>query len=434
MLTRSVMLLCTTLLCVISAFAQLPTPVISVIPAAPTDADVMHITVATGLPCYPVAPTDGPTINAAVHTIQIFTHVTCTALTTPPPPYTFTVNVGPVPPGQYQIQYLSSSGTAPPALAATSAVQVSDAPVPPGAPYSRLEIVSGDRQIAVNTTIPAQPYKVRALDAAGDPVAGLTLFIGPTSYTGKPLLLDEFGFRGFNANGYETWLGPGRAPSEYLFVTDQNGVATGQGPYRFATAPSAFTVAAADISGTTAWYTLPRKFFSAVMTASPPPGQPSVLIEYFHAPTDHYFNTLSQNEIDALERGYFAGWSRSIGSFIAYATEAEAPVGAVPVCRFFSSLYTAHFYTADQAECQAVIDRWPDVWTLESRAAFYIFEPNKATGECAAGLQPVYRLYSTRNGPNHRYVTDPALRDVMVAAGWTAEGFGADAVMLCTPK
>ncbi len=298
---------------------------------------------------------------------------------------------------------------------------------------ARFEIVSGDRQISVSSTTPPAPYRIRARDAAGAPIAGRTVFIGPTSYTGGPLLLDEFGFKGFNAGGYETWLGPGPVPLDYLSVTDQDGVATAQGPYR-ATAPSAFTVAAADLFGPAPWYTLPRKFLSVVMTALPPPGTPSVVVEYFHASTGHYFDTLLQDEIDLLEAGHFSGWSRSIGSFIAYATAADAPAGTVPVCRFFSAIYTAHFYTADQAECQTVVDRWPDVWTLETREAFYIFEPDKATGDCGPGLLPVYRLYSTRNGPNHRYVTDRALRDAMVAAGWVAEGFGSDAVMLCTPR
>lgn len=58
----------------------------------------------------------------------------------------------------------------------------------------------------------------------------------------------------------------------------------------------------------------------------------------------------------------------------------------------------------------------------------------KASGQCDPGLMPVYRLYNTRSGPNHRYVTDRSLRDTMVGAGWIAEGYGPDAVMLCTPQ
>ena len=295
--------------------------------------------------------------------------------------------------------------------------------------FSRLELVSGDRQIVTSTMTPPRPYQVRALDAAGNPVPGVTLYIGPGKFTGAPMLTDEFGFRGFNAYGFETWLGP--LPHEYIAVTDRNGIATARGTYRDYP-PSASMIAAASLSGP--WYTLPHKFFSVVMTAGTPAGDPAVVVEFFHADTRHYFNTIAQDEIDLLESGHFSGWSRSIGAFVAYATARDAPPGAVPVCRFFSSRYTTHFYTADPTECEIVLERWPDVWTLETRTAFWIQEPDKGTGACAAGLLPVYRLYSTRAGPNHRYVTDAALRDVMVAAGWVAEGYGPDAVMLCTPR
>lgn len=295
--------------------------------------------------------------------------------------------------------------------------------------YARLEIVSGDRQIAVNTVMPPNPYKVRALDSAGNPVAGVRLFIGPQNYSGWPLSLDEFGFRGFNRTNSEMSFPP--PPAEYFAVTDSNGIATVQGTHH-ASAPSAFLIVAA--SSPVYAGSLPQAFLSAVMTETQPAGTPTVVVEYFHNGIKHYFNTLLQHEIDRLDSGAFAGWTRSTGSFIAYANAQDAPTGTVPVCRFFSSKYTSHFYTADPAECQAVIDRWPDTWTLETRDAFYIHEPDKASGQCGPGLMPVYRLYNTRSGPNHRYVTDRGLRDTMVGAGWIAEGYGPDAVMLCTPR
>lgn len=50
--------------------------------------------------------------------------------------------------------------------------------------------VAGDRQFAVNTKTPPQPYKVRALDAAGNPVNGVNFFIGmgiwPLRYRSAP--------------------------------------------------------------------------------------------------------------------------------------------------------------------------------------------------------------------------------------------------------
>ena len=42
--------------------------------------------------------------------------------------------------------------------------------------------------------------------------------------------------------------------------------------------------------------------------------------------------------------------------------------------------------------------------------------------------------YNNRPGPNHRYITDRALRAAMEAAGWVREDYGPDAVIMCTPK
>jgi hypothetical protein len=46
--------------------------------------------------------------------------------------------------------------------------------------------------------------------------------------------------------------------------------------------------------------------------------------------------------------------------------------------------------------------------------------------------QPVFRLYSDRNGPNHRYVADIAVREAMAVKGWTREGVGDDIAVFCT--
>ncbi len=148
----------------------------------------------------------------------------------------------------------------------------------------------------------------------------------------------------------------------------------------------------------------------------------------------HYFNTISQAEIDALEAGKFVGWQRLTGAFIAYEAKEDAPEDAVPVCRFFSSKFTSHFYTANPAECDSVERNLSDVWALETRAAFYINVPDKLTGNCGTGLQPIHRMYNNQAMPNHRYIADAQLRDRMSGAGWIAEGYGgANAVMLCTP-
>ena len=47
-------------------------------------------------------------------------------------------------------------------------------------------------------------------------------------------------------------------------------------------------------------------------------------------------------------------------------------------------------------------------------------------------LQPVYRVFNgivgTVDGPNHRYMTDPAVYAAMQAKGWAGEG-----VHFCAP-
>lgn len=301
-------------------------------------------------------------------------------------------------------------------------------------PYARLELVSGDRQIIVGSpplpAVPLQPYRVRALDSAGNPVPGVTLLIGPSASFGGPLLLDEYRFRGFNTPFFGSYTNFGDPRPEYLATTNSNGIATASGPYW--DQPSSASMVGAGIYPGTGF--APQAFFFVVMVKTAPPGNPSVVAEYFNANNGHYFNTLLEQEIKLLDAGSFAGWSRSIGSFIAYATEQDAPADFVPVCRFFSSKYTSHFYTADPSECDFVTEHWPETWLLESRTAFYIGVPDKASGTCAGGLQPIYRLYNNRSDPNHRYVTDRRLRDVMVTSGWVAEGYGPDAVMMCTPE
>ncbi len=294
---------------------------------------------------------------------------------------------------------------------------------------ARLLMVSGDRQIAVNTHLPPQPYVVRAVDVRGAPVSGVGLIIEWTGGCAAPNRADEFGYRGFNATVDSACFATGPR-AEYLAGTDANGYGTTQGRYADGP-PSAFLVGARALNQP---LPVPAIYFTVVATTAPPAGNATVIVEYFEKDLGHYFNTLLQSEIDALEAGTFAGWQRSTGAFIAYATAQDAPPGAVPVCRFFSSTYTSHFYTADAGECDAVVARWPDVWQLETRAAFYIQVPDKTTGACGPGLQPIYRMYSTRNGPNHRYVADSKLRDAMVRAGWASEGYGPDNVMLCTAR
>jgi hypothetical protein len=108
-----------------SAVLSQPTPPqILISPGTPTSTDIVHITVNTFAPCYVSGPTDGITTAITGSTIQITAILTCTGLTTPPPPLSFTRDVGPLPPGTYQVSYSASTSASPPGLLATITFQV----------------------------------------------------------------------------------------------------------------------------------------------------------------------------------------------------------------------------------------------------------------------------------------------------------------------
>ncbi|MCC6196696.1 MAG: hypothetical protein IT518_19760 [Burkholderiales bacterium] len=54
-----------------------------------------------------------------------------------------------------------------------------------------------------------------------------------------------------------------------------------------------------------------------------------------------------------------------------------------------------------------------------------------ADGTCVGASIPVYRLYNEGQGgaPNHRFTTDLAVRGLMLARGWIAEGDGVGVAM-----
>jgi outer membrane protein assembly factor BamB len=156
------------------------------------------------------------------------------------------------------------------------------------------------------------------------------------------------------------------------------------------------------------------------------------VIEFYNAAFDHYFISSLQADIQALDTGLFPGWARTGNTFAAYS---QVLTGANPVCRFYlpPAYGDSHFYAASPSECAAVQARYP-FFAFESPAVFYIVLPDQFTGACPAETLPVYRVWDNRADTNHRYITSRATRDQMVAAGWLAEGYGNDAVIMCAPE
>jgi hypothetical protein len=149
-------------------------------------------------------------------------------------------------------------------------------------------------------------------------------------------------------------------------------------------------------------------------------------IEYYEAALDHYFVTAIPAEVAALDGGQFPGWVRTGLSFNVYAA-GSGIFGSSPVCRFYGSPSAgldSHFYSASILECQQVEQRFPGIWLLESDDVFEVFLPDVNTGQCPAGSGPIYRAWNHRADSNHRYTTDLAVLQSMVAKGYIAEGYG----------
>lgn len=156
----------------------------------------------------------------------------------------------------------------------------------------------------------------------------------------------------------------------------------------------------------------------------------STVYEFYNASLDHYFITWAPDEITKLDNGAFAGWARTGKSFPVFTV---AQPGLSSVCRIYipPGKGDGHYFGRDKAECDGTMTKNP-TFVLEASSFFYLIPAN--LGTCGAGSVPVYRVYSNRTDANHRYTTDRAVRDQMVAKGWLAEGDGPDTVVMCAPQ
>ena len=103
-----------------------------------------------------------------------------------------------------------------------------------------------------------------------------------------------------------------------------------------------------------------------------------------------------------------------------------------PVCRFYlpPDYGDSHFYSATPTECAQVASKFPR-FAFETTEVFRVDTPDLQTGQCPANTVPIYRLWNNRADSNHRYTSDRATRDAMVAQGYIPEGYGPDPVIMC---
>lgn len=159
----------------------------------------------------------------------------------------------------------------------------------------------------------------------------------------------------------------------------------------------------------------------------------NIAVEYYHAGFDHYFHSADPIEVGMLDTGLFgSNWSRTHQFWRVWN---QPGAGRLAVCRFFSSGFdpkSSHFYTPYAAECEGL--KSGGVWQFEG-TVFHVALTD-LTGNCAAGMTPLYRAYNDGQGgaPNHRYMTSRGIRSQMVAHHWVAEGSGPDVVFACLPS
>ncbi len=164
------------------------------------------------------------------------------------------------------------------------------------------------------------------------------------------------------------------------------------------------------------------------------PALPVTVVEYYNDALDHFFISALQPDLDALDSGRFAGWRRTGQTFRVFPSQASGGSGVNPVCRFYipPTQGDSHFFSASPQECNETRFKFP-TFSFEGSAVFFIALPNTLTGACPSNTIPVYRVWNNRGDSNHRYTTNRGTRDAMVAAGFIAEGYGPDAVIMCAP-
>lgn len=130
--------------------------------------------------------------------------------------------------------------------------------------------------------------------------------------------------------------------------------------------------------------------------------QPMAIYRFYNVTNGTHFYTPSAAERDAV----IARWP-SIFTYegVAYRTNPRRSVQ--PLYRFYNRVSKTHFYTASASERNAVIATWPGVFTYEGETYGVSTAP-------AAGSIAVYRFYNPRSG-GHFYTSSIDERNAVIA-------------------
>jgi len=143
----------------------------------------------------------------------------------------------------------------------------------------------------------------------------------------------------------------------------------------------------------------------------------SLAVYRFWSPLfSRHFYTMDAAERDKLINLYSYAWTYEGIAYYAFADAYEADL--VPVYRFWSPSLTSHFYTTSEAEADNLINTYSYVWTYEG-VAFYAY-PEAAH---LAEAMPIFRFWSDVLS-GHFYTIDEAERAKLIDEypdAWTYE-------------
>jgi len=151
-------------------------------------------------------------------------------------------------------------------------------------------------------------------------------------------------------------------------------------------------------------------------------------IEYFNSRSGQYYRTTVPAEISAIDQsGSASGWARTGQSFKVWRTQADAPVGAIPLVKL-----TSLSFATPSAPQVCSLSKTSKLTPLSGAAAncpvqtsvTYVL-PADASGNCATGTQPVFQAASPIG---IRLANQLSVYQEMFDRGWQAQG-----ASICVP-
>ncbi len=196
-------------------------------------------------------------------------------------------------------------------------------------------------------------------------------------------------------NGGSTWTLVYQGPN----LSRLDGVANGSYRYR---------VYASNSSGSSSWCTGWQNCAVNI------PDRDGAVYRFWSPVFSGHFFTMNVTERNNIITGLSAYWTYEGVAWYAYPTRAA---GTIPVYRFWSPVFSGHFFTMNETEKNNIISQLSAYWTYEG-VAWYAYPTQ------VVGTVPVYRFWSPVFAHHFFTVNEVEKRNIIsgLSAYWTYEG------------